>query len=114
MQLFPQLTQSNPEKKDSGLRGNTVVRNRCKRLSSFLSEAHKFDDHLLKLINANEVDIDAMYVCRDHKSEKKERRKKQESWLVFFSISSVHLPKLRKISYESSFNFLKPKVRPKK
>lgn len=88
MQLFPQLTQSNPEKKDSGLRGDTVVRNRCKRLTSFLSEAHKFDEHLLKLINANEVEIDGMYVCRDHKSEKKGKKKKARvmAGLLFYFV----------------------------
>jgi len=76
MHLLP-LTQSNPEKKDSGLRGDKVVRNRCKRLTSFQSQAHKFDAYLLELINNKEVDIDGMYVCRDHKSEKKKGKKKK-------------------------------------
>jgi len=87
MQLLP-LTQSNPEKKDSGLRGDTVVRNRCKRLTSFQSQAHKFDAYLLELIKNKEVDIDGMYVCRDHKSEKKGKKKKARvmAGLLFYFV----------------------------
>merc|ERR550534_2924435 len=87
MQLLP-LTQSNPEKKDSGLRGDTVVRNRCKRLTSFQPQAHKFDAYLLELIKNKEVDIDGMYVCRDHKSEKKGKKKKARvmAGLLFYFV----------------------------
>lgn len=92
------LSKNSPEKKEdilqekqneeAILRGAHVVRSRQKRMASFFEEAHELDAHVLKLIRSGCVQIDAMYICFDHKPSKKktERAQRIVSGLLFYFV----------------------------
>lgn len=66
------LSESKPEQnanEETSLRGDTIIRNRCKRVDSFRPEAHIFDEYVRNLILRGEIDVDNIYVCLDHKTQ---------------------------------------------
>jgi len=94
MMRFPEhfnITLSNPDQNneaDTSLRGNTVIRNRCKRMESFRPEAHDFDAFVYDLIKSGDSGVLNMYICKDHKPQPQSKKNKPRvvAGLLFYFV----------------------------